>query len=58
MPHERCRPVGRAAWDAGLRGIACRSAARAAPPGGEELAWFPRGDALVALQTRPFADWF
>jgi len=58
VPHERCRPVGRAAWDAGLRGIACRSAARAAPPGGEELAWFPRGDALVALQTRPFADWF
>jgi hypothetical protein len=58
VPHAACRPVGRAAWDAGLPGVACRSAAPAAPAGGEELAWFPRGRALTALSRRPFPDWF
>ena len=58
VPHEACRPVGRAAWDAGLPGIACRSAAPAAPAGGEELAWFSRGRRLVALGVKAFADWF
>jgi hypothetical protein len=58
VPHAACRPVGRVAWDAGLPGIACRSAAPAAPPGGEELAWFPRGRRLKALSVRLFDDWF
>ena len=58
VPHERCRPVGQAAWDAGLPGIACRSAAQAAPPGGEELAWFARGTRLTPLLVRVFDDWY
>jgi len=58
VPHEACQPVGQAAWDAGLPGIACRSAAPAAPPGGEELARFGRGESLTPLQVRRFADWF
>jgi len=58
VPHEVCRPVGRAAWDAGLRGIACRSAAPAAPPDGEELAWFARGEPLTRLDVRRFLDWY
>jgi RES domain-containing protein len=58
VPHEACRRVGQEAWDAGLPGIACRSAAPAAPSGGEELAWFARGDSLVSLAVRRFADWF
>jgi hypothetical protein len=58
VPHEACRPVGRAAWDAGLPGIACRSAAPAASPGGEELAWFARGEPLTPLDIRLFPDWY
>jgi len=58
VPHAACRPVGRAAWDAGLPGIACRSAAPAAPADGEELAWFPRGRSLKVLGVRRFDDWF
>ena len=58
VSHELCRPVGQAAWDAGLPGIACRSAAPAAAPGGEELARFGRGEALTPLQVRRFLDWF
>ena len=58
VPHERCRPVGRRAWNAGLPGIACRSAAPAAPLGAEELARFGRGDPLTPLAIRRFPDWF
>lgn len=58
VPHEECRPIGRAAWDQGLPGIACRSAAPAAPAGGEELAWFPRGRRLAVTGVKAFADWF
>ena len=58
VPHEVCQPVGRAARDAGLPGMACRSAAPAAPPGGEELARFGRGEPLTPLEIRLFADWF
>jgi hypothetical protein len=50
--------VGRTAWDAGLPGIACRSAAPAAPPDGEELAWFARGEPLETLAVRRFTDWY
>ena len=58
VPHEVCQPMGQAAWDAGLPGIACRSAAPAAPPGGEELARFDKGEPLTPLEIRRFADWF
>jgi hypothetical protein len=58
VSHGECRRVGRTAWDEGLPGIACRSAAPAAPPGGEELAWFSRGRRLTALGVRRFSDWF
>ena len=58
VPHEACRPVGQEAWVAGLPGIACRSAAPAAPLGGEELAWFDRGEPLTPLGVRRFLEWF
>ena len=58
VPHEVCQHVGQAAWAAGLPGVACRSAAPAAPPGGEELARFGRGEPLTPLQVRRFLDWF
>ena len=58
VPQESCRPVGQTAWDEGLPGIACRSAAPAAPPGGKELAWFARSGRLAPLRVRSFADWF
>jgi RES domain-containing protein len=54
----RCQPVGEAAWAAGHPGIACRSAAPAAPPGGEELAFFHRRKRLRRGETRAFDDWF
>jgi hypothetical protein len=53
-----CRAAARAARDAGLRGVAARSAAT--PDGhGRELAWFPaRGaHATAAGVPLPFADW-
>ena len=51
--------VGQAAWDAALAGVACRTAARTAPPGGEELAWFQRGGRrLRATRTLTFEEWF
>ena len=57
VEHERCRPIGLRAWDAGERGIACRSAA---DPGlrDEELAWFQREDGLVRRTTVEFDAWF
>jgi hypothetical protein len=58
VQHEACRPIGRMAWDAGLPGVACRSAAPAAPPGGEELARFGRGEPLTPLEVRRFLEWF
>jgi hypothetical protein len=58
VPHETCQPVGQQCWDAGLPGIACRSVAPAAPPGGEELARFDKGEPLTPLEVRRFADWF
>jgi len=58
VTHDECRPVGRAVWRAGLPGIACRSAAPAAPADGEELAWFSRGRRLEIRGVRTFADWF
>lgn len=57
--HERCRPIGQAAWDRGERGIACRSATARTNDAGEELAWFARGPrGLRTRRRRRFGDWF
>jgi RES domain len=56
--HDRCQPIGEAAWDAGEPGIAARSAAPGAPRGGEELAFFSRRRRLRRGRTVPFEDWF
>jgi RES domain len=57
VPHGVCRPIGRRAREAEEHGIACRSAARTAPPGGEELAYFgPRR--LRAEGEERFVDWY
>ena len=60
VPHERCQAIGAAAWDAGANGVACRSAARGAPPAGEELAWFqqPARIPLPLVARRGFDEWF
>jgi RES domain-containing protein len=59
--HDRCQPVGRAAYaDARVAAIACRSAAPGTAPSDEELALFDRHVAALATQTRrrPFASWY
>lgn len=57
---RRTQPIGLAAWEAGERAIACRSAALARGERGEELAWFARGrrDRLRVGTRRPFDEWF
>lgn len=57
VPWEQCQAIGRRAWDAGERGIACRSAA---PEGNEELAYFARaeGEQLRRLSRWRFDEWF
>ena len=58
--HLDCQPIGRAAFDDGRSGIACRSAADGAVPADEELGVFDRGDGMGVRMTdrQPFADWF
>ena len=57
--HARCHPVGRAAYDAPLPAIACRSAATGAERTDEELAVFDRDTGIVTpTARRPFADWY
>lgn len=59
VPHPDCQPIGRAAWDGGEPGVACRSAATPLPPHGEELAWFERSRKALPLRDRtPFEGWF
>lgn len=58
IPHSRCQPIGRRAWDEGWPGIACRSAAPGCGRDDEELAWFEREVGLQATTTRAFDDWF
>jgi hypothetical protein len=41
VAHSVCQPMGTAAWEQGLDGIACRSAALVSSEG-RELAWFDR----------------
>lgn len=57
IPHAECQPIGQRAWDAGERGIACRSAAATATPAGEELAFFAR-NSLARQRTQPFQEWY
>ena len=57
VPHAVCQPIGQRAWDGGEPGIACRSAARAVPPGAEELAFFARRR-LRLVRSEPFVDWY
>lgn len=58
--HEGCQPIGQGAYDDGLPGIACRSAADSATPDDEELAIFDRDVAAAVHMTRrePFGEWF
>ena len=60
VPWDLCQPVGQMAWDRGLPGIACRSAAEHAPPDGEELAWFDRQPGAVQSRGQPvsFEGWY
>lgn len=59
VTHEQCHSVGRAAYDAPLPAIVCRSAAAGAAATGEELAVFDR-DLGIVTQTgrRSFAEWY
>lgn len=56
--HDICQPIGQRAWDASEPGIACRSAVRIAPAGGEELAFFARRRRLRANAVQSYAEWF
>ena len=53
VPHSRCQPIGQRAWEAGLPGIAARSAWAV----GEELAYFGRRR-LRRGAVRSFEGWF
>jgi hypothetical protein len=53
IAHRRCQPIGLAAREAGLPGVAARSAVAH----GEELAYFGRRR-LRRGAVRPFEDWF
>jgi RES domain-containing protein len=57
---EECWPASRAAYNRGLAGVGCRSAAeaRAGSFVGEELAYFDSQPALTVLILRPFAQWY
>ena len=54
VPWRRCQPIGLRAWEAGVPGVAARSAAAV---GGEELAYFGRRK-LRRGAVRSFEDWF
>lgn len=55
VPHSRCQPIGRAAVEAGLNGIDCRSAA---PGGTRELAWFADTGTPRLVSRRPQPQWW
>jgi hypothetical protein len=60
VSHAACQPIGQAAFDEGMHGLACRSAARGATIADEELAVFARtgGSSITMTGRRPFSDWF
>jgi hypothetical protein len=54
-----CRPLGRAAYESGERGIACRTACRCGDPDHEELALLGRdGHPAEPGERLPFDRWF
>ena len=53
VPWRRCQPIGQRAWEAGLPGVAARSATGA----GEELAYIGRRK-LRRGAVREFEQWF
>ena len=55
IPHQTCQPIGRAAHDAGLDGIDCRSAAA---DNGRELAWFPGHGTASEASRLGFDHWW
>lgn len=55
IPHRLCRPVGQAAYDAGLDGVDSRSAATRS---GHELAWFPRRGTASEASRLAFIHWW
>ena len=59
VPHSDCRPVGAAAYDSGMPGVACRSAAVGAAAGDAEPAMFDSAVSLLEMTgRRPFRDWY
>ena len=58
VPWERCRPIGRIAWDQGEPGIACRSASARPNDIGVELAWSQRETRLTVARRQRFDEWF
>jgi RES domain len=58
VPWDICQPIGATAFEDGLQGIACRSAADGAPPEGEELAHFGGVGDLPVLSVEAFLDWY
>ncbi|MGR4065930.1 MAG: RES family NAD+ phosphorylase [Vulcanimicrobiaceae bacterium] len=62
VPHARCQPIGKRAYDSGeFRGIAYRSAAESTATYwvGEELAWFDSAPPLQeSTSRRAFKDWY
>jgi hypothetical protein len=60
VPHQACQPIGERAHEAGLAGVASRSAAPAAAREDEELAWFTRngGPLTRAGPAAAFSEWF
>ena len=55
VPWRRCQPIGLRTWEAGVPGVAARSAATGG--GGEELAYFGQRK-LRRGAVRSFEDWF
>ena len=55
VAHSVCQPIGTAACEAGLDGVASRSAA---PGSGRELAWFPRSKPVAETQRLSFTAWW
>jgi hypothetical protein len=54
VTHAVCQPIGQAAHDAGLPGVASRSATTS----DEELAWFERGKGLADAARWAFDEWY
>jgi RES domain len=54
VPHLRCQPIGQQAWEEGLDGISCRSAALLTPDG-QELAWFDRPGRRLSATGPPLS---